>query len=187
MKQHILPAIKLTALSILFFIGVYTLVIWLVAQLSPEKGNGETVIVNGKVVGYRLEGQKFTNDTYFWSRPSAAGYNATASAGSNKASSNPDYQKEVQGRIDSFLVHHPTVKKEDIPSDLITASGSGLDPDISVEAANIQVNRVASVRKVPREKVQELVNAHIQKPLAGLLGTARVNVLALNIDLDQLK
>ncbi|OIR12075.1 potassium-transporting ATPase C chain [mine drainage metagenome] len=187
MKQHILPAIKLTAITIVFFIGIYTLIIWLVAQAAPNKGLGETVIVNNKVVGYKLEGQKFSDDKYFWSRPSAAGYNAAASSGSNKGTTNPDYLKDVQSKIDTFLVHNPTVKKEDIPSDLVTSSGSGLDPDISVEAANIQVNRIAATRKIDKQKVQELVNNHIAKPFAGLFGTSSVNVLQLNVDLDKLK
>lgn len=187
MKQHILPAIKLTAITIIFFIGIYTLIIWLVAQAAPNKGLGETVLVNNKVVGYKSEGQKFSDDKYFWSRPSAAGYNAAASSGSNKGTTNPDYLKDVQSKIDTFLVHNPTVKKEDIPSDLITYSGSGLDPDISVEAANIQVNRIAATRKIDKEKIQKLVDDHIQKPFAGLFGTSRVNVLQLNVDLDNLK
>lgn len=187
MKQHILPAIKITAITIVFFMGIYTLIIWIVAQAAPNKGLGETVIVNNKVVGYKLEGQKFSDDKYFWSRPSAAGYNAAASSGSNKGTTNPDYLKDVQSKIDTFLVHNPTTKKEDIPSDLITSSGSGLDPDISVEAANVQVDRIASARKIDKQKIQELVNNHIQKPFAGLFGTSRINVLQLNIDLDRLK
>lgn len=186
MKQHILPAIKLTAITIIFFMGIYTFATWLIAQASPNKGLGETITVNNKAVGYKLEGQKFTNDKYFWSRPSAANYNATASAGSNKGTTNPDYLKDVQNKIDTFLVHNPSVKKEQIPSDLVTASGSGLDPDISVEAANIQVDRIASVRKIDKQIIQELVNSHIEKPFAGLFGTSKVNVLQLNIDLDKL-
>jgi len=187
MKQHILPAIKLTAVTIIFFMGIYTLFVWAVAQAAPNKGEGETISVNNKVVGYKLEGQKFSDDKYFWSRPSAAGYNAAASSGSNKGTSNPDYLKDVQSKIDTFLVHNPTVKKEDIPSDLVTYSGSGLDPDISVEAANIQIERIAATRRIDKQKVQELVNKHIEKPFAGLFGTSRINVLQLNIDLDVMK
>jgi K+-transporting ATPase ATPase C chain len=189
MKQHILPAIKLTAITIFFFTGVYTLLIWIIAQTAPNKGLGETITVNNRVTGYKLEGQKFNDDRYFWSRPSAAGkgYDASSSAGSNKGTTNPDYLKEVQNRIDTFLVHNPTIKKEQIPSDLVTASGSGLDPDISVAAANIQVDRIASLRKVDALKIKNLVNDHIEKPFAGLFGTSRINVLQLNIDLDKLK
>jgi K+-transporting ATPase ATPase C chain len=93
----------------------------------------------------------------------------------------------VQDRTDSFLVHNPEVKKEEIPSDLVTASGSGLDPDISVQGAFVQVQRIAAVRKIPAEQAKTLVTKHIEKPLAGLFGTERVNVLELNIALDNLK
>ena len=136
MKQHILPAVRLTIFCLLFFCGAYTLIILGIAQAAPNKGLGETVSVNNKVAGYKLEGQSFTNDNYFNGRPSAAGYNAAGSSGSNKGPSNPDYLKDLQSRIDSFLVHNPAVKKESIPSDLVTASGSGLDPDISPAAAH---------------------------------------------------
>lgn len=187
MKEHILPAIRLTIICILFFCGVYTLVILGVAQAAPAKGEGQQVTVNGKVVGYKLIGQKFTADKYFWSRPSAVDYNAAGSGGSNKGPTNPDYLKSVRDRIDSFLVHNPGVKKEDIPSELVTASGSGQDPDLSPAAAYIQVKRIAARRNSSEDKIKELVVRHIEKPLFGLFGTEKVNVLKLNIDLDNLK
>lgn len=187
MKQHIFPAIKLTVLSIVVFVGLYTLLIWGIAQAAPNKGKGETVWVNGKVVGYALQGQRFTDDKYFNSRPSACGYNAAGSSGSNKGPSNPDYLKEVQSRIDTFLIHNPSIKKEDIPAELITASGSGLDPDLSPQGAYVQVNRIARTRNIDVEKIKALVAQQIKKPLLGMFGTARVNVLQLNIELDKLK
>ena len=187
MKENILPAIRLTIACILFFCGVYTLFIWGIAQAAPAKGEGETVTVNGKVVGYKLIGQKFTEDKYFWSRPSAVDYNAAGSGGSNKGPTNPDYLQTVRGRIDSFLVHNPGIKKDEIPSELVTASGSGQDPDLSPAAAYVQVERIAAVRNIPVEKINDLVKKHIDKPLAGLFGTDRVTVLQLNIDLDNLK
>jgi K+-transporting ATPase ATPase C chain len=168
-------------------VGLYTLLIWGIAQASPNKGQGETISVNNKVVGYKLEGQNFTADNYFNSRPSAAGYNAAGSSGSNKGPSNPEYLKTVQGRIDSFMVHNPSVKKEDIPSELVTASGSGLDPDLSPEAAYIQAKRIAAVRRIPETAIQKLVDEHIEQPLLGLFGTSKINVLKLNIALDKLK
>ena len=185
MKQNILPALKLTLICILFFCGVYSVFIWLIAQASPGQGEGVAVQFNGKVIGYALEGQKFDQDKYFWSRPSAAGYNAAGSSGSNKGPSNPDYLKDVQSRIDSFLAHNPGINKADIPSDLVTASGSGLDPDISPEAAFVQVKRVAMVRKVGEAEIRSLVERHVQGPMLGLFGTSRVNVLDLNIDLEK--
>ena len=187
MKEHILPALRLTFFCILFFCGVYTFLIWAVAQLAPDKGQGQTLSVNGKVVGYALDGQNFTQDRYFWSRPSAVSYNGAGSGGSNKGPSNPDYLKDVQSKIDSFLVHNPGVKKEDIPAELVTYSGSGLDPDLSPAGAHIQVRRVATARGLPDDKLTALVDASVEHPFLGIFGPARVNVLKLNIALDQLK
>ncbi len=187
MKQHILPALKLTLICIVVFAGLYTLLIWGIAQPAPSSGKGETVSVNNKVVGYKLEGQNFTADNYFNSRPSAAGYNAAGSSGSNKGPSNPDYLKTVQDRIDTFLVHNPSVKKEDIPSELVTASGSGLDPDLSPQGAYVQTKRIAKARNVSEEKINNLIKRQIQKPLLGLLGTEKLNILQLNIELDNLR
>lgn len=187
MKQHILPAIRLTVVCLIFFCGIYTLLIFGIAQFAPAKGEGESIQQNGKIIGYALEGQNFTLDQYFMSRPSAAGYNAAGSAGSNKGPTNPDYLKDVQTRIDSFLVHNKTVRKDQIPAELVTASGSGLDPDISPMGAYIQVDRIAAVRGIPVEKINSLVSRSIQPPLFGLFGTERVNVLKLNLALDKLK
>jgi K+-transporting ATPase ATPase C chain len=187
MKQHILPALKLTFLSAVVFVGLYTLLIWGIAQAAPNNGKGEIVSVNNKVVGYKLEGQNFTADNYFNSRPSACGYNAAGSGGSNKGPSNPDYLKDVQSRIDTFLVHNPSIKKEQIPAELVTASGSGLDPDLSPQGAYVQVVRIAKARNISEEKIKNLVAQQIQKPLLGMFGTERVNILQLNIELDKLK
>ena len=148
---------------------------------------GQTVAVNGKVVGYYLEGQHFTHDNYFWSRPSAVAYNAAGSGGSNKGPTNPDYLKQVQDRIDSFMVHNPGIDKGAIPSEMVTASGSGLDPDLSPAGATVQVKRIAAARKMDEQRIRELIAAHTQQPLLGLLGTSKVNVLALNIALDALQ
>jgi len=165
----------------------YTLFIAAVAKLSPGKGSGEKVMLNGKVVGYANIGQRFTEDKYFWGRPSAVDYNAAGSAGSNKGPSNTDYLQTVQQRLDSFLVHNPSVKAGDVPSEMITASGSGLDPDISPASAYIQVQRVAAARKLPAEKIQQLIEANIEKPFLRIAGPAKINVLKLNVALDQLQ
>jgi K+-transporting ATPase ATPase C chain len=186
MKTNILPAIRLTLVCLLFFSGIYTLVVLGFAQLAPNKGNGEIITQNGKTY-YSNIGQKFTDDKYFYSRPSAVDYNAAGAGGSNKGPTNPDYLKEVQARIDTFLVHNPGINKSEIPSDLLTASGSGLDPNISVQAANVQIKRIARIRKIAIGNLQQLIISNTEKPLAGFLGTERINVLRLNLALDSLQ
>jgi len=188
MKKNLLPSLLLTLCSILLFCGLYTAVVWGVAQFSPGHGEGQTITANGHTY-YENIGQSFTQDRYFWSRPSAAGkgYDASSSAGSNKGPSNPDYLKTVQDRIDTLLVHNPGVSRAEIPSDLVTASGSGLDPHISVQAARVQVKRIAALRKLPEATLNALIDQHTEAPFLGLFGTERINVLKLNIGLDQLK
>ena len=186
MKKNLLISLKLTLVMLVLCSLLYPLLIAGIGKATPGGGKGATLSVNGKVVGYELLGQKFTDDKYFWSRPSAVDYNAAGSAGSNKGPSNPDYLKIVQDRIDTFLVHNPGVKKGEIPADLVTASGSGLDPDISPASAHIQVKRIAKLRRLAEEKVEALVDQHVNKPLLGM-GPSKVNVLKLNIALDELK
>ena len=186
MKKNLMISLKLTAVMVVICSVLYPLLIAGIGKATPGKGKGETVTVNGKVVGYANIGQKFTDDKYFWGRPSAVDYNAAGSAGSNKGPSNPDYLKLVQDRIDTFLVHNPGVKKEEIPTDMVTASGSGLDPHISPAGAYIQVKRVAAIRGLAEDKVRALVDQHVEKPYLGI-GPSRVNVLQLNIALDATK
>jgi K+-transporting ATPase ATPase C chain len=115
-------------------------------------------------------------------------YNAAGSGGSNKGPTNQDYlNKDVKGRIDTFLKHNPTVKKADIPAELVTASGSGLDPDLSPEGAKVQAARIAKARGLSEQQVLALVDSHTEKPLLRLLGPEKVNVLKLNVALDELK
>jgi len=187
MKKYLLPSLKLTFVMLLICSVIYPLFIAAVGKLTPGGGDGETVKVNGKVVGYAIVGQKFTDDRYFWSRPSAIDYNAAGSAGSNKGPTNPDYLKRVQDRINTFLVHNPGINKKDIPAELVTASGSGEDPDLSPAAAFVQVKRIATIRGLPESEVRNLVNNHIEQPLIGMLGPAKINVLQLNVDLDKMK
>jgi K+-transporting ATPase ATPase C chain len=184
MKQNILPAVRLTLTCIVVFTIAYPSLIWAIAKVAPARGEGQKIVANHKAVGYKLEGQSFSQDKYFWSRPSAVAYNAAGSAGSNKGPYNPDYLKVVQDRIDTFLVHNPSITKEQIPSDLITASGSGLDPDISLQSALIQINRIAKERRIPAEKITSLIEANIEKSINGI---QKVNVLRVNIALDGLQ
>lgn len=186
MKENIFPAIRLTIVCLLFFPGIYTLIVLGIAQFSPNRGRGETITQNDKTY-YTNIGQKFTGDKYFYSRPSAVGYNAAGAGGSNKGPSNPDYLATVHARIDTFLAHNPGISKADIPSDLITASGSGLDPDISVQAASVQVRRIAEIRGISERDIQQLIIANTEKPLLGFLGTEKINALRLNMALDNLK
>ncbi|WP_077921876.1 K(+)-transporting ATPase subunit C [Spirosoma sp. 209] len=187
MSKHLSPAIRLSLVLLVLVSVIYPLVIAGVAKLAPGGGDGETVSINGKVVGYANVGQSFTEDRYFNSRPSAVDYNAAGSAGSNKGPSNPDYLKTVQARIDTFLVHNPGIRKADIPAELVTASGSGLDPHLSPAAATIQVARIARVRNLPANRLTQLIGEHTEKPLLGLFGPETVNVLKLNVALDQLR
>jgi K+-transporting ATPase ATPase C chain len=185
MRKYILISLKLTGVMIVLCSVIYPLVVAVVGWLTPGQGNGETVAYNGKVVGYANIGQKFTDDKYFWSRPSAVAYNAMGSGGSNKGPGNPDYLKDVQAHVDTFLAHNPGVRKEDIPAELVTYSGSGLDPDLSPAGARIQVKRIAAVRHLPEDKMNALVDRYTQRPLWGIFGPAKVNVLRLNIGLDR--
>lgn len=187
MKKYILPGLKISLLFIVILSVLYPLFIAGVSKFAPGGGKGETISVNGKVVGYANIGQKFTEDKYFSSRPSAVDYNSAGSAGSNKGPSNPDYLKIVQDRIDTFLVHNPTIKKEEIPSELVTASGSGLDPDLSPEGVRVQISRISKARNISEEKIKVLVAQQIEGPLLGLFGPQKINVLKLNIKLDRLK
>lgn len=182
--KTIFSLIKLTIVLLVLLAGIYPLAMFGIAQLAPNHGKGETITLHDKTVGYRRIGQEFNQSNYFWGRPSAVAYNAAASAGSNKGPSNKDYLALVQKRIDTFLIAHPYLKKSEIPSDMVTASGSGLDPDISVQGAKIQIERVAKQRGVTKESVTKLVESKIYK---SFFGPQKVNVLELNIALDKLK
>lgn len=186
MKKDILPAIRLTIATVILFAVVYPVCVWGIAQLAPNNGKGETIEYSGNTY-YSNIGQSFTSDKYFQSRPSAVNYNAAGSGGSNKGPSNSEYLETVKARIDTFLVHNPSIPKNEIPVDLITASASGLDPNISVQAAHVQVKRIAKVRGLSESDVQKLVDEQTEKPLLGLFGTEKINVLKLNIALDTLK
>lgn len=187
MKQHILPAILLTLCCLVLFNIIYPLAMYGVGLLiGPNNGKGEIVAAQGRTVGYARLGQSFTEDRYFWSRPSAVGYNAAGSAGSNKGPSNPDYLKTVQERIDTFLAHNPGIRADQVPSELVTASGSGLDPDLSPQAARVQAARIARARQLDPARVEQLIVAHTKGPWLGLFGPATVNVLELNLALDAL-
>lgn len=185
MKTQLFPALKLTALLILLFCGAYTLLISGIAKLAPNHGKG-AIIKQGHKTYYTNIGQSFSSDTYFYSRPSAVGYNAAGSGGSNKGPSNTAYLLTVQARIDTFLKHNPGIQASEIPVELVTASGSGLDPHISVQGARVQIKRLAKIRQVTEACLSKLVSRYTEKPLAGIAGPEKINVLKLNLALDSL-
>lgn len=188
--RNFIKAFRLTIVMCVLLSFGYVAALWLFAKVAgPGKGNAEVVELNGKVVGAANVGQQFTKDIYFWGRPSCAGdgYDAANSCGSNKGPTNPEYLAEVETRIDSFLVHHPYLKRKDVPAEMVTASGSGLDPDITPQSARVQVKRVASARHLDEKQVAALVEKSIERPLLGIFGPAKVNVLKLNVALDKLK
>ena len=188
MKSNLLKSLRLTLVFCVFFSVFYIFVLWVFAKVAgPNGGNAEVVLLDGKMVGGANVGQKFTKDIYFWGRPSCAGdgYDASSSCGSNKGTTNEEYLAEVESRVDTFLVKHPYLKREEVPADIVTASGSGLDPDISVASAYAQVKRVATARGLSEEKVKEIVGMTLQGPLCGMFGPAKVNVLKLNLALDE--
>lgn len=184
MKTYIIPSLKLTVVLIIICSALYPLFIAGIGKLTPGSGDGVKITTHGLTVGYENIGQKFTDDKYFSGRPSAANYNAAGSAGSNKGASNAEYLAVVEARIDTFLIHNPGIKKELIPADLVTASGSGLDPDISLEAAKIQVPRIAKMRGISEQYLYNLIEKTKKSSLLGFLGPEKVNVLKLNIALN---
>ena len=169
---------------------IYPLAITGIASIVfPRQAQGSLIVVNGKVLGSELIGQPFDSPQYFWSRPSATQpfpYNAAASGGSNLGPSNPALFQAVQTRLEALLAADPG-NTSAVPVDLVTASASGLDPDISVAAARYQAQRVASARHLPVEKVNQLIDAYTEGPQFGFLGEPRVNVLELNLVLDEIK
>lgn len=182
MKTNLLIALKLTLLCLLLCSGAYTAILLGIARIPHAKGNAETVDFQGRRQ-YVNVAQAFASDAFFQPRPSAVNYNAAGSGGSNKGATNVDHLAQVQARIDSFLVHNPTVQRGQVPVELVTASGSGLDPDFSPKAALVQVERVAQQRGLTTPAVEQLVRDHITPPFLGLFGPSKVNVLQLNMAL----
>ncbi len=165
---------------------LYTSLIWGVGLFFPSAADGFPVYKNGNLVGYKNIGQKFTQDKYFCNRPSVCDYNAAAGSASNYGPTNPDYINQVTARIDTIIIHNPGIMKSEIPVEMVTSSGSGLDPDISVQAALFQVSRISKIRKIPTERLINLIKDNTEKPLFGFLGPEKINVLQLNLNLDQL-
>ena len=186
--RNLVKSLRLTLVFCVFFSICYILVLWIFGLIAgPGGGNAETLVLNGRVVGAANVGQQFTKDIYFWGRPSHAGdgYDASSSSGSNKGPTNEEYLADVNIRIDSFLKKHPYLERNDVPSEMVTASASGLDPHITPESAYVQVKRVAKARGMEEGAVRSLVDQAVEKPLLGMFGTEKVNVLKLNIALEK--
>ena len=184
--KHIYPAVALTIVLMVLLGIVYPFVTTGLSELLfKEKARGSLIEREGKVIGSRLIGQPFKGASYFHSRPSAAGsgYDATASGGTNLGPTSKQlFEEQVRGRAKELHAENPNMK---IPIDLITSSGSGLDPHISPAAAEFQVPRVAGERGMSEEEVRRLVHKYTEERQFGVLGEARVNVLELNLALDQ--
>src|ERR1700694_4516008 len=184
MKKNLLIALWFTLVTTVMFGVLYPLVITGLAQvLFPGRANGQLIQQNGKIVGSKLIGQSFTGPGYFHSRPSFAGtgYDASASSGSNLGPTNKLLLERVKGDVQKLQAENPNAA---IPVDLVTTSGSGLDPDISPDAAEFQIPRVAHSRKMKQEDVRAFVQKHTKGRDLGFLGEPRVNVLELNLELD---
>ena len=184
MKKNIISAIRLTVATIILFAVVYPICVWGIAQLAPNNGKGE-IIEYADNIYYTNIGQSFTSDKYFQSRPSAVNYNAAGSGGSNKAPSNSEYLETVKARMDTFMLHNPSIQKNEIPVDLITASGSGLDPHISPKSAEIQIPRIAEASGLSEEKIEKIVKNNTSGKVLGVFGEDKVNVLMVNIEIAQ--
>jgi K+-transporting ATPase ATPase C chain len=184
-KQFRISVLLLLTLSVLTGL-VYPLVFTAIAQLLfPAQANGSLIVQNGVVVGSRLIGQNFDDPRYFWSRPSATNppYNASSSSGSNLGPMNPAFKLAVASRLKNLLAADPG-NSQTVPVDLVTASASGLDPHISIAAAQYQIRRVARLRSISEEKLAELVVKHTTQRFLGILGEPVINVLELNLALD---
>jgi K+-transporting ATPase ATPase C chain len=187
MKQILIPALMLTLVITVLTGLVYPLVVTGLAQLMfPHQANGSLIVANGKIVGSELIGQRFAKPEYFHGRPPAAGdgYDAANSGGTNLGPTNQALIDRVRDDVKKFRQENPTYAGP-IPADLLTTSASGLDPHISPASAYAQVDRVAKARGVSPDTIRQAVDRHVEGRQLGILGEPRVNVLALNLDLDK--
>ena len=190
MKSQILPAIRMLLVLTLLTGVLYPVVVTLAAKVVfPRQAIGSVVTVDGKIIGSELLAQNFTNIAYFWPRPSSADYATVPSGASNKGPTASDLKSNVTERAASFRAAHGLKPQAEVPSDMLFASGSGLDPHISPEAARIQIQRVAQARNLSpeqKEKLALLVESFVERPQLGFLGEPRVNVLKLNVALNRI-
>lgn len=176
--------LRLTLIFVIILGIIYPLVMTGISNLIfPEKAKGSLIYDKNQLVGSSLIGQKFTDDKWFHGRPSAVEYDASKSGGTNLAMTNPDFKKALDSNLKDFLSKNPTVKQEDIPADILTASASGLDPEISVVSAKLQADRVAKVNGITIEEVNKIIDSNKNGKFLGVFGQERVKVLTLNLKL----
>ena len=184
-----ISALVVTAVLTVFTGIVYPLAVWGIAQtIFPAQAGGSLVVAGNKVVGSRLIGQNFSSARYFQSRPSAAGdkgYDAANSSGSNLGPTNKALIEAVKTRLKNFVESNPAANPREVPVDMVTASGSGLDPEISPAAADLQAARVAHARGMSEDQVRQLIAENTRPRSAGIFGEPGVNVLLLNLALDR--
>ncbi len=189
MLKTLYRSVMTTLILGIILCGAYPLLVYGIGNLMfHDKATGGILAKSGKAIGAKLIGQSFSKPEYFHGRPSSAGekgYDASSSSGSNLGPTNQKFYDILKGNIENFLKDNPTVKKGEIPTNLVSSSGSGLDPHISQEGALIQVDRVAQARKTQPELLKSLIQKHLEGPQLGIFGEPVINVLALNIDLDE--
>ncbi|MGG3445042.1 potassium-transporting ATPase subunit C [Bacillus cereus] len=188
-KQSILsPIIRITFTFLVLCGIVYPLIVTGIAQAVMKDNADGSLIYNDEdeVVGSKLIGQNFTDPRYFHGRVSSIEYKAEASGSNNYAPSNPDLAKRVEKSIEDWKKQNPTIPVTEVPIDLVTNSGSGLDPDISPKAASVQVDRISKITNIPKEKLDQLIKDQTEGAALGLFGEDRVNVLKLNLELQKL-
>ena len=185
MFKEIKHGILFTVVTMVMLGGGYHVLLWGIGRaLFPKQVEGSLIRrADGTIVGSRLIAQKFERPEYFHPRPSAVDYNAASAGGSNYGPSNPDHLKAVKERLEAFAKQEGVAANQ-VPSEMVTASGGGMDPHIPPAAAALQAPRVASARGIAVTRVRELIAAHTEPPMLGFLGRARVNVLELNLALD---
>jgi K+-transporting ATPase ATPase C chain len=186
-RQSLVGFKVLLLFTVLLGLGYPLLITGIGRLVAPDQATGSAVTLNDRRIGSALIGQPFSGDQWFWSRPSAAGngYDARSSGGSNLAANSPELRRQIERRR-ALIAAADHVRPDQVPADAMTASGSGLDPDISPAYAAIQVDRVAGARRLPAATVRQLVADHTQGRAWGFLGEPRVNVLELNAALQQL-